>query len=376
MDRQHYTWHWLPGIRPGSVVSAPPHANVAPPVLQQSSPPADVELSNKSGQVLGDLITRVMDVDLRGEPPLREARGASAGQEYRDWDRGDGGDADGGGGGLHGAASWEERLREQCSDDEGGGWGRGHDACPGSEGDSPSYRATPAAGSGAADGPESEDAWADRMWRDMGARRRQAVPRAREGAGGAEARAAAKETAAARRRAAEAAVFESARILKEEQTKDTAWRRRATQGQAAPVPPDMAALRSVYESRWKALDQQLAVWAIARTSGSSATVNTTTTTTTNTINTTNSTSQSAAASDAQHLASSGSDNIPALAASSSSSSSHSPHSPHPAPPTLRYQDIPWPLPPARTNEGFCHRPLPPTHTKPCQEYRFRIQQGG
>lgn len=104
------------------------------------------------------------------------------------------------------------------------------DACPGSEGDSPSYRAAPAT-AGADAGPESEDAWADRMWRDMGARRRQAMPRAQHGAGSAEARAAANETAAARRRAAEAAVFESARILKEEQTKDSAWRRRTVQGQ-------------------------------------------------------------------------------------------------------------------------------------------------
>lgn len=59
---------------------------------------------------------------------LAELRGASTGQEYRDWDRESGEDGDDGSGGMHGGggqASWEERLREQYSDDEGGGWGRG-----------------------------------------------------------------------------------------------------------------------------------------------------------------------------------------------------------------------------------------------------------
>lgn len=73
----------------------------------------------------------------------------------------------------------------------------------------------------------------------------------------------------------------------------------------------MAALRLVYESRWKALDLQLAQWAAARSSSTQS----------------------------QHSTSDTTTAIPSADGGSTSSTTQPP-----VIPSLRYQDIPWPLP--------------------------------
>ncbi|KAG2440316.1 hypothetical protein HXX76_004423 [Chlamydomonas incerta] len=130
-------------------------------------------------------------------------------------------------------AVWRRRLREEYSDGEGGGgdsdWGGG-DAFGG-----------PAV--------EDDDAWANRLWKEMQQRRRAAAA-----ASTASFTANLREESA--RRAAEAEE-RSRRILQEEQAKDAAWRQRtvlAIEAGPAEPPLDLVAARATYDMRWEQLE--------------------------------------------------------------------------------------------------------------------------
>ncbi|GLI59196.1 hypothetical protein VaNZ11_001031 [Volvox africanus] len=128
---------------------------------------------------------------------------------------------------------WRRRLREEYS----GGEEAVSDGCEDLSGELPFVG-------------ESDDEWADRIWREMQARRNTAVT---EGA----AAFIADLRADVARRAAEAAE-RSRRILEEEQAKDDAWRRRTLAAiEAVPATPtlDMTMARASYNERWMQLDE-------------------------------------------------------------------------------------------------------------------------
>ncbi|GIL71527.1 hypothetical protein Vretimale_2621 [Volvox reticuliferus] len=150
------------------------------------------------------------------------ARGSGAGEESEDEE-----------------TRWQRRLREEYSDGEKAL----SDGCEDVPGELPFVG-------------ESDDEWADRIWREMQARRNTAAS-----AGAAVFIADLRADAA--RRAAEAAE-RSRQILEEEQAKDDAWRCRTLAAiEAGPATPtlDMAVARASYDERWAQLDEEAATTA-------------------------------------------------------------------------------------------------------------------
>ncbi|KAF5843696.1 hypothetical protein DUNSADRAFT_10872 [Dunaliella salina] len=108
---------------------------------------------------------------------------------------------------------------------------------------------------------ETEDEWADRMWREMQEKRRQQAA--------AESRTFASAAAAARAREQQAATnafraVESERILQREKAKDAEWRRKASSGElfveaarASLGPLEPAVAHAAYKASWERLMERL-----------------------------------------------------------------------------------------------------------------------
>ncbi|GIL46201.1 hypothetical protein Vafri_3246 [Volvox africanus] len=218
------------GDTPAHVAASTGHLEALAEVLQaQSAPP--LEAAGAGGATLRDLMGRALRDDeaageVRMQPPEEAAphgrsgaRGSGEGEESEDEE-----------------TRWRRRLREEYSG--------GEEAVSDSYVDV--YGGLPFVG-------ESDDEWADRIWREMQARRNTAVTE------GAAAFIADLRADAARRAAA--AAEHSRRILEEEQAKDDAWRRRTLAAiEAVPATPtlDVTLARASYDERWLQLDEEAA----------------------------------------------------------------------------------------------------------------------
>ncbi|GLC37233.1 hypothetical protein PLESTB_001145300 [Pleodorina starrii] len=140
-------------------------------------------------------------------------------------------------------ARWRRRLREEYSDGEG----PSEDDWRGAQRPEEERAA------------DSDDEWADRLWREM--------QRRRSAAAAASAAAFAADLRAENSRLAAEAAERSRRILREEQAKDAEWRRRtllpAIEAGPSTPPLDLTAARVAYDERWEQLDREAAAAATA-----------------------------------------------------------------------------------------------------------------
>ncbi|GAX83287.1 hypothetical protein CEUSTIGMA_g10713.t1 [Chlamydomonas eustigma] len=290
-------------------------------ILQSSHPPDIDSLVNQAGTSIRMATDHMLSNNQHIEGPIKgvESMRTCSTDDYhavdttaaRDGSQGDNQEEE-----------WQQRLREEYSDGEGGGgvvWGPASGRCDGYHHQSVG---TSVAGTENDDDVqlfatlETEDEWAERLWREMQARRRTkhrqqslinhytstTYPAAASGAG-LGSRSTVPDATAAEMAAAAAAARqrESDRILQEEQQKDAAWRHKAssgassskssgrmpgpspcptyaggstgwgshqdtTQGPAAAAAAaaatlvlDPGSMRDEYEAKWRALKSKLAL---------------------------------------------------------------------------------------------------------------------